>query len=507
MSPRTSHQRLEEAVSLHGDRVAYYFGDAAPTYKELQRRVDAVCDVVSTYTEPGDVVAMKAWNGPWWVEALFGVPKAARRLAFVSPRLTPAEVGSMLDNVGARLVIDGSVGAEVAERSETRWKTVSLTEWGHRLDEREADGPRPDPPTVDEDAIAWLMFTSGTTGRPKAAAHSHRTLLAAIDVLNSVRPSDPDDVYLFPFPLWHIATYNVIAKVLSGRPTVISPRFDADGIVRDVIRRGTTSMSVAATMLDTLVSRAESDSEARDALAGLREIYYGAAPMPLSLLRRAEALLGVDFWQGYGMTELGGNAVFLSPDEHRKLLRGSTELAGATGRPAPGVELRIDAPAEADLTTGEILVRSEQVMVGYFNDVDATEAALTEDGWLRTGDIGSLSADGLLRVLDRKKDIVITGGENVSAREVEEVLREHVAIRDVAVFGVPDDHWGECVCAVFVPESASYDVSDIELFARTRLAGFKVPRRFAARDELPVNAAGKVVKAELQAWFIRETSG
>ncbi len=192
------------------------------------------------------------------------------------------------------------------------------------------------------------------------------------------------------------------------------------------------------------------------------------------------------------MTELSGNAVFLGADEHRRAAAGDERLLGAAGRPAPGVELALDEQ------TDEILVRAPQVMAGYWQDADATGAALV-DGWLHTGDVGRIDDDGLLTVVDRVKDVIVSGGENIASREVEAVLHTHPAVADVAVIGLPDERWGERVAAVVVRRPGE-DVDADELFALTRahLAGFKTPRRVEFVDELPRNAAGKVLKQVLR---------
>jgi acyl-CoA synthetase (AMP-forming)/AMP-acid ligase II len=231
--------------------------------------------------------------------------------------------------------------------------------------------------------------------------------------------------------------------------------------------------------------------------------------MPPVLLRRAHDELGVGLSQGYGMTELSGNAVFLDEEAHRRGLAGDEHLLRAAGRPAPGVELRIVDDDDHDLAAGEvgqILVRAPQVMSGYWDDPAATAAAL-RGGWLHTGDVGRIDAEGLLHVLDRTKDVIITGGENVSSREVEEALLGAPGVAHVAVVGVPDPTWGENVCAVVVPRGDDpVDPDAVVAAARAQLAGFKVPRHVVVAPELPVNAAGKVVKAELRRWLAEDPS-
>jgi len=284
---------------------------------------------------------------------------------------------------------------------------------------------------------------------------------------------------------------------------VLVDRFDPASFCTAVAAERVRSTSLAATMLASLLDHVEADPSALEQLATLRSVAYGAAPMAPSLLRRADRVLGVDLAQGYGMTELSGNAVFLDAAAHRRGLAGEEHLLRAAGRPAPGVEVRVadeDDHPVADGEVGEILVRAPQVMAGYWDDPDATEQAL-RGGWLHTGDLGRIDADGLLHVVDRSKDVIITGGENVSSLEVEDVLLAVPGVSRVAVVAVPDPAWGENVCAVVVPGPQGVDPDELVASARARLAGFKVPRHVVVVDELPVNAAGKVVKAELRAWL------
>jgi acyl-CoA synthetase (AMP-forming)/AMP-acid ligase II len=314
------------------------------------------------------------------------------------------------------------------------------------------------------------------------------------------RPVDVDDVYVYPFPLCHVAGYNVLQRHANGRPVALLDGFDASRFCDVVEATSATSCSLAATMLASLLDLLGAEPERRGQLTTLRSIGYGASPMPTPLLRRADAMLGVDLGQGYGMTELSGNAVFLDAATHRRGLDDDESILSAAGVPAPGVEVRIvdeDGTDLADGQVGEITVRAPQVMVGYLDDPEATAAAIV-DGWLRTGDLGRLD-DGMLRVVDRRKDMIISGGENVASLEVEEAVMSHPTVSRVAVIGVPDAHWGENVCAVVVPVDADgFDVDAVETHVRSRLAGFKVPRHWWLVDALPVNAAGKVTKAELR---------
>jgi acyl-CoA synthetase (AMP-forming)/AMP-acid ligase II len=244
-------------------------------------------------------------------------------------------------------------------------------------------------------------------------------------------------------------------------------------------------------------------------MPSLRMIGYGAAAIPADLLDRAIRRLSVDFCQGYGMTETGGNVTFLGPDEHRAGAAGDAEILRTAGRAHSEAEIGvIDAngsPVPAG-EPGEIVIRGEQVMAGYWRADEATATSII-DGWLRTGDIGRVDAAGRLSVVDRAKDVIITGGENVSSREVEDALSTHPDVDMTAVVGVPDEYWGEAICAVVVPRAGcSPAASDLIEHARERISAFKRPRHVLFTDALPMTTNGKIAKDQVRA-LARERLG
>ena len=479
---------------------AVFLGETTVTFGELSARVSQVAAVVEALTDPGDRVAIVGQNSLPWVECYYGVPRAGRILVFLNHRLAPAELSDIVARSAATLVIQatGSSGHLVADAGSISSVRTILDPEGYEALVQRATPVAPRTGRAHDPA--WIIYTSGTTGSPKGATLTHASLLAAVDVTAACRPVARDEVYLFPFPLCHVAGYNLLNHHRHGRPVVLLPRFDPADFVEVAARYQATTTSVAATMLDALL-----DHLARhgDAVPSLRSVAYGAAPMPPTLLARADSELGVDLAQGYGMTELSGNAVFLDPDAHRRGLAGETRLLGAAGRPGPGVALRLVDEEERDVAAGEvgeIVVRGAQVMAGYWDDEPATTDAM-RGGWFHTGDVGRFD-DGWLSVVDRKKDIIVTGGENVASKEVENVLRSHPAVRDVAVIGVADPRWGENVCAVVVPHPGrTIPADEVVRLVRSRLAGFKAPRHIVEVERLPTNASGKVLKAELRHWL------
>lgn len=460
------------------------------TFAELADRSHALAARVARRTSPGARVGILAHNRAEYVAAYYGVPWAGRVLVPLNPRLHPREWADQLARSGAELLLGDADLTARLDRPED--STLELGEAVADTATHEADFTA----AGDASALTWLLFTSGTTGRPKGVRLTHRSLIAAMRGSLACRPVESDTVVLTPFPLAHVAGYQVPAHHLARRPVVVLHRWDPAELASVVHEFDVTNLSLAPTMIDALLDHVRTGDGLRERI---RAISYGASPITPELIRRVDRLLGCALGQGYGMTELSGNAVFLSAADHRP------ELFAAAGRPGPGVEIRIVDDAGRPLptgATGEISVRSEQVADGYWQ-VDTGEFAA---GWFRTGDLGRLDAEGYLYVLDRKKDVIITGGENVSAREVEAVLRAHPDVRDVAVVGEPDTRWGERVVAVVVPVSGRpIDPDTLVELCRAHLAGFKIPRRVVFTDALPVTGTGKVSKPTLRARLAEDT--
>ncbi|MBM3692809.1 MAG: long-chain fatty acid--CoA ligase [Actinobacteria bacterium] len=506
------HDVVDRAAGRTPDAPALIDGDHVSTFAGLADRVARASGFVAGCTAPGDRVAVVGVNHRSWVDAYYGVPRAGRILVFGNHRLAAPELRSVLERSGSRVLVGPREELDRIDPPASVAR-IDLDDWeaGLAATALGDGGPAPATPPAAADADAWIIHTSGTTGRSKGAVLTHASVLAAVRASDACRTVPPDEVYLLPFPLAHIAGYNVVHHHARGVPVVLLARFDPADFVATVARRQVTSASLAATMLHALLGFLDQHPAAVADLTSLRQIHYGAAPMPTPVLRAARERLGVDFSQGYGMTELSGNAVFLDADDHRKGLAGDDMLLRAAGRPAPGVSVRVvddDRRTVPAGVPGEIEVRAPQVMDRYWEEPEATATALA-DGWLRTGDVGRLAPDGLLMIVDRKKDVIVTGGENVSSLEVEQVIHTVPAVGEVAVVGVPDPRWGENVCAVVVPRTGALDadaqadaLAEVVVAAvRAELAGYKRPRHVVVVDALPKNATGKVVKAELRAWL------
>jgi acyl-CoA synthetase (AMP-forming)/AMP-acid ligase II len=499
--PATLGDLVSSAATAAPDDPALVFGEATWTFGELAARVAGLASTLAATTAPGARIAVLAENVPQYVVLLLAAPAAGRVVVPLNVRHTPDELVDQIRRSGATLV----AGTDEQLRRLSGPRLPPLPgDAPLRLDD---PGPVPEPGEApghaDPDAPAWLIFTSGTTGPPKGVVLTHRGLLAAVANTAAGRPLADDDVYLYPFPLYHVSAYNLLHAFVRRRPVVLLPRFDAAGVVALTERHRVTTMSLAPTMLRLLLDHLDG---ATAPLASLRTVAYGASAMPAALLRESTDTLGCGFAQGYGMTELSGNAVFLSPDDHERGLAGDARLLRAAGRAGPLVELRIVDGAGRTVgpgEPGEILVRGPQVCAGYWDDPESTASAVV-DGWLHTGDIGTLDADGLLTIVDRAKDLVVTGGENVSSLEVEGAVGSHPLVASAAVIGLPDDRWGEAVTAVVVPRPGLDDAQraalpeDVSAHAAGLLAGYKRPKRVVVLDDLPVNAGGKVDKRALR---------
>ena len=477
------------------------------SFAELAERTRRLACGLGGLAPRGARLALLAENLPEGIECYYGVPRAGQCLVLLNYRLAGRELAQTLADCGAEVLIGERALLErvaphlpglPALHTRVALDAVATGELAYEaLLERGAHASEPARGEAGE--LAWIIYTSGTTGRAKGAMLTHANLVAG--VLSSVltRPIGPDERYLYPFPLCHISGHNLVALQLCGLPVVLLRRFEPAALVDAVARHRVTSVSLAPTMLAMLL---DDPALASADLSSLRAIRYGASSIPAELLRRAMERLRCDFWQGYGMTELAGNVLSLDAIAHRRGLAGEPQLLRAAGKTSPLVDLRIvDAEGRElpDGEIGEIAVRGDQVCAGYWNDPAGTREAL-RGGWLFTGDVGQRDAEGFYYVLDRKKDLIITGGENVASREVEDVLHLHPGVREAAVVGIPDAHWGESICAVIAPRPGTRPEPDALIaHVREHLAGYKKPRHVVFVDALPRNAGGKVLKAELRA--------
>ena len=516
------HEIVERSEENSPDAPAVIVEGRVVTFSELEQRVERLANAVASITERHERVAFLSENTLEFADAYYAIARVRRILVPLNYRLNPREWVEMLDVTQTRVIIGERALLDALEphlpradagstdnnsASAPSKQTFVLIEIGGdcapgRIAYDDfADGSHPERESeiaTDPEETAWILFTSGTTGMPKGAMLPHRALIAAAENTALGRRVAEDDVYFLAFALCHVAGYNLLIMHSRARPVVLVKRFEADEFLTLTKRHGVTNTSLAPTMVSTLLEHPEADDLA---LESLRQIAYGSSSVPAEILRRAMQRWGCDFAQGYGMTELGGNAVFMDGDAHRRGVTTDPHLLTAAGKPGPLAEARIVDHAMVDLPTGEvgeIVIRGAQVFSGYWNDPASTAETII-DGWLRTGDLGFIDSEGFISVVDRKKDIIVTGGENVASREVEEVLHRHPGVLEVAVIGVPDEHWGEAVCAAIVPRSGvEVTQEQIVELAKNYLASYKKPRHVVLVESLPRNTSGKVMKHVLR---------
>jgi acyl-CoA synthetase (AMP-forming)/AMP-acid ligase II len=453
------------------------------------------------------------------VELSYGASAAHLVLAPLNSRSTTAEHIALVEAAGSAMLAGQArylaplLDALAEGRMPTVRATLELPVEGalgqalpvavHRAGARAADGGDGRDGWVAHPDLAWLLATSGTTGTAKGVQLTHSGLLAAARSTLVERPVGPDDVFLTCFSLCHVAAYNVLVAHLAACGVVLRPRFDAADVVATVERRGVTMASLAPTMIVSLLDHLDATPGAAASLRTLRAVAYGSSAIGPALLRRTLDRLGVDLFQGYGMTEASGNVAFLGPADHRRAVAEAPGLLTSCGRPSADVEIRIlDGSGGWASTgmTGEIAIRGPQVTPGYWRDDEATAAAFT-DGWYRTGDVGRFDDDGYLHIVDRLKDIVVSGGENISSRQVEEALLQLDEVAAVGVTGVPDERWGEAVCAcVELADGTVLDAEAVRHRVRATLPAFAVPKHVLAIDALPRTSTGKVRKDVLRTW-------
>jgi long-chain acyl-CoA synthetase len=443
-------------------------------------------------------------TAPEVVELLFATSKIGAVTVPLNWRLAGAELETIVADAGCTVLIAGpgyrEVAREIGAGVPQRLEVIDIGEdYERRLASEAATDPGHSGAASD---VAVQMYTSGTTGLPKGVLTTQRNLAAAY-LSADVWSFDSRSVSLTPLPMFHIGGIGwAYLGLVNGATTILVSEFDARQVIDLLEHARVTNAVFVPTILQMLA--AVPGAAERD-YSSLRSIAYGASPITTPVLRAALRTFRCPLFGVYGLTETTGGVVQLRPEDHDA--DGARQhLLRSAGRPLPWVEMRILDPVGGRECTvgevGEVWLRAPNVMAGYYNRGAETEAALTPDGWLRTGDGGYRDEDGYLFLTDRIKDMIVSGGENIYPIEVEEVLAQHLAVGDVAVIGVPDERWGETVMALVVlAPGAAVDAGELVAFARERLAGYKLPRSVEFVAELPRSAAGKVLKRELRARY------
>jgi len=497
------------------DKTALIHGSKQLTYGQFNVRANRMANALGKLgIRPGDNVAVLLYNTPEFFETLFACFKAGCGTVPINFRLHPKEFAFIINHSGAKAVIlsqefNASI-RQVREHIPRARHLITLGGGGGDLLDYEkligGAGAEMADAAVAPDDLAWLFYTSGTTGMPKGAMLTHRNLLAmTMNFYADICPGfGPDDVILHAAPLSHGSGLYGLPNIAKGALNVIleSKSFDPELVFKTIERHRVTNMFAAPAMVKMMVDH---PAGRRYDHSCLRSVIYGGAPMLVEDLKEAVAKLGPCLVQLFGQGESPMTITYLPHRDH--VIEGpivAQKRLASAGIPRTDVEVKIFDKDDNELPPGKIgniVTRSDLVMKGYWRNPEAT-AATIRNGWLDTGDMGYLDDNGYLFIMDRSKDMIISGGENIYPREIEEVLIRHPAVREVSVIGVPDAKWGEAIKAVvaLVPGQSSTE-NELIAFCKEHIASYKKPKSVDFVEALPKNNYGKILKRELRAIY------
>ena len=507
---------VTRAAQINPDGLAIA-GPGALSWKAFAGRVNRVAGALPAFdVHPGDRVALLSLNRPEFLEAQYAIWAAGAVLVPINHRLAASEIVDILNDAQVScLAFDGDhadIALDIAksvaslrmlislEAAEATTEVISSVPVVALATLRQIEPARLLPVSSDESTAA-IFYTGGTTGRPKGVMLSHKSFAVQALVMASALQFQADSVYLHATPMFHLADFGIgLALTIAAGAHAFLPRFGPAQAIERIAEVGVTEVNLVPTMLATMLDQLSVDQTS--VLMNIRTVAYGGSSIAAPLLQRLmQAMPKARFRQFYGMTELCGACSTLPPERHVLVgpLAGKLRSAGQA-LPMTEVEVRgADGLPLKDGEPGEVVVRGPQMMQGYWRNATATEAVL-RDGWLYTGDVGSIDGDGFVTIVDRIKDMIVTGGENVYSVEVESALSSHPCVAACAVIGLPDPKWGERIHAVVVrrPGTALTE-AELDEHCRTRIAGYKRPRSYEIREAgLPLSGAGKIRKAQLR---------
>lgn len=480
-------------------------GQVTYTFREVNSRVNRIASALRRMgVAKGDRVALFATDSPQYVETLLACMKLGAVYVPLNFRLAQPELQTLLRTAEAKVLFFSDRYTDMVRAVDVPGLKTTISYDSTTGDEsyehliNDGDDVEIDTPVADHELMC-LAFTSGTTALPKGVMHSQRMVKHMVMQCIVERRMTNIAFHYSAAPLFHVGgMLYTLAGVARGHTSLVLPAFDAPTVAHWLAGRGVDSVFLVPTMIDTLLHEpAVQDGD----FTAIKSIGYGAAPMSPSLLRRAMDRFHCEFMNMFGAGTEAGLQTVLTPEDHWRALAGDEHLLGSIGKAGMGVDLRLcddDLNDVPDGEVGEIVTRSDAVMSGYLNQQEETAKVLV-DGWFRGGDMAWRDNEGYLYLSGRKKDMIIRGGENIYPIEIEDVLSRYPGVRDVAVVGVPDEHWGEIVRAhVILEPDNELDEEAIKAYCKTKLAGYKVPAQFTVRAEFPRNASGKVLKRELR---------
>ena len=508
---------LNKALELYPQRVGVIGGDRAFTYAEIGDRVRGLARFFQARgIQPGDRISILEVNSHAYLETYYAAAGIGAILNPLNYRLAPREIAYILNDSGTRWLVAAPRFASLVKGILDEDTPLAGIIWigdmpydstGVAFFSFEAaiksHGGHFEPLAVDENDVAHLYYTSGTTGHPKGVMLTHKNVcLHALGTIAELKLADTD-VWGHIAPMFHLAdAWATFAITWVGGKHVMVGQFEPEAVMETIAQQGITLSNMIPTMLNLMIKHprvAEFD------YSSLRVILSGGAPIAPQVVKSIIEAFGCDYIQTYGMTETSPYLTFSILKEHLRELPPEEQLKykSRTGRPFIGVDLKVvdeaGAPIKADdQQVGEIWVRGDTVTPGYWNLPQETKNAFT-NGWLHTGDLAVVDAEGYVNIVDRRKDMIVTGGENVYSTEVENVLYMHPKVLEAAVFGVPDEKWGEAVtAAVVLRENETATEKEIIQFCRKYQAAYKAPKTIIFLDELPKTGSGKITKKALR---------
>ncbi|MEQ9518129.1 MAG: long-chain-fatty-acid--CoA ligase [Parvibaculum sp.] len=504
---------LEYYARIHPDAFFAEAGGRAITYDEANREANRLANLlISEGLKVGDRFAYLSKNSLEMSVLYHAAGKAGAVPVPLNYRLAPAEWAYIINDAGSKLLFAHKDLVPAVNTVRADLKTVgncyaiATTPPEGWIDYARAVGRQDDTNIADRgvtrESALYQMYTSGTTGRPKGAILTHNNILSNLEQMRNVISTRMTlgDRVLVAAPMYHAAGTMVgLHGLHSGAGLVIHEDFVPTDVVEALSNQHITSTVLVPAMIQACLTMVP-DVGTRDYPA-LKAMVYGASPIAEETLRNAMQTFKCDFYQAFGMTETTSSVVYLNAQDHRRALKDKPGLLLAAGRAIPGTDIRIVDENGEDVAygeVGEIIARGPQIMQGYWNMPEATADAL-RDGWMHTGDAAAMDKDGYLFIQDRIKDMIVSGGENVYPREVENALFEHPSIIDAAVFGIPGAKFGEDVMAtIVVKPGETLSEKEVIDFCRTKLGGYKIPRKVDFMEALPRNASGKVLKKDLR---------
>ena len=505
------HDFLDYRAREQGEAEFAIHGNRSITYREAQAEVHRLANaLIGCGLQPGDRMAILSKNSIEYILLYFAASKAGLVTIPLNYRLAPAEWSYILNNAEAKILFATSDYPKEVEAIRSELKTVGqfIAIGALRTPGWEAYQSfitnRPDTPperVVAPENDLFQLYTSGTTGHPKGAILTHQAVTTHILQMGLAHNVQPGERLLLVAPVFHVAALNAGAFpcLAAGGCLYIQEDFKPDEVVRALSEEQLGMAILVPAMIQACLTAVPDVAQRQ--YDDLRLIHYGASPIAEATLRGAIKTFKCEFSQGYGMTEMSAAIAILSWADHQRALREKPGLLLAAGRPVLGTQVRVVDADDNDVpngTIGEVLARGPQMMKGYWNQPDATEEAL-HGGWMHTGDAGVLDEEGFLYIQDRVKDMIVSGGENVYPRVIEDVLFKHPAVAEVAVIGVPDEQWGETIKAIIVLRPGMTATPEgIVDFCRGKLGGFERPRSVDFVDALPRTPSGKVLKRKLR---------